>query len=177
MRSHYLSILLYLPCTASFAFFCPNSFNQIYAGSTMEEVIATCGKPDKQETQEIKSQPPQEWSYFIPQAPTLINGMTSRGNLKTQIVFDASGKAINITINNMSTNNTQICGRMIQLGDTRDTIEAACGKPSFINKQNPEASPGELSNALGNTPPPMQITTFTYGSTTLTFENGKLKEK
>ncbi len=169
------SLVLYLPYSISFAFFCPNNFNQIYAGSTMEEVTAACGKPDKQDDAIVKSEPPQEWSYFTPQPSNIVNGLAPKTSFKTQVTFDASGKAINITVNNAATNNTNICGRNIQVGDTRDTIEAACGKPSFINKQDQSTNAG-VSDTLGNTPAPVQITTFTYGTKSLTFENGKLKD-
>lgn len=179
MKTSYLAgLILSLSSSVSFAFFCPNNFNQIYAGSTMEEVTAACGKPDKEDTTVVKSEPPQEWSYFTPQASNVVSGLGARGDFKTQITFDASGKAINITVNNTSTNNTNMCGRVVQVGDTRDTVEAACGRPSFINKQDQQAAnTGELSNALGNTPAPVQVTTYTYGGKTLTFENGKLKEQ
>ncbi|MFZ2315294.1 MAG: DUF2845 domain-containing protein [Gammaproteobacteria bacterium] len=180
MRFHYLAFLLCLPSTISFAFFCPSNFNQISAGSTMEEVIATCGKPDTQETKEVKAEPAQSWSYFLPSKPQLIYGTPNPSNVKTEITFDTAGKAVNIIVNNMATASTTVCGRTVNIGDTRAVVESACGKPSFINKQDQDAAPGELSNALGKPVPPMQVTTFTYNSNppvTLTFENGKLKEK
>jgi hypothetical protein len=80
----------------------------------------------------------------------------------------------------MSAVSTTVCGRTINVGDSREVVQSACGKPSFINKQDQDATPGELSDALGKPVPPMQVTTFTYNSNppkTLTFENGKLTEK
>ena len=52
---------------SSYAFFCPNNFNQINYGDTIATVQTQCGKPDKQETKNSKPEGPQEWSYFIPE--------------------------------------------------------------------------------------------------------------
>lgn len=180
MRRHHLAFLLCLSPSLSFAFFCPTNFNQISVGNTMDTVIATCGKPDKQETKEVKVEPPQEWSYYTPQQPQIIFGKPNASNVKTDITFNAAGNAVNITVNNMSAVSTTVCGRTINVGDSREMVESACGKPSFINKQDQEATPGQLSDALGRPVPPAIVTTFTYNSNppvTLTFENGKLTEK
>lgn len=176
MKKRYLpAIICLISPSLSFAFFCPTNFNQINYGNTTEEVIQACGKPDKQEdsTKQLDNMP-QEWSYFLPQAATSNvlspNGQTT---LKTQITFDANGRVINISVNGIGVGASPLCGRLIQLGDTTETIKAACGDPSFVNKQT---TPTDSSAP----PSEIKITTFYYSTTTppakLVFENGTLKE-
>lgn len=174
-NKHYLlTLVLSLTPTLSFAFFCPTNFSQIDFGNTMDEVIKTCGKPDQQEeTKQENENVPQEWSYFVPQTVTNSSLTPMQGTLKTQITFDAQGKVINISVNGIGVGGTQICGNSIQLGDTRDNVKAACGKPSFINKQT---APTDNSAP----PPDIKITTFIYNVNPpikLIFQNGVLKDK
>ncbi|TAK73580.1 MAG: hypothetical protein EPO11_08240 [Gammaproteobacteria bacterium] len=165
-----LSMLL-APAT-SFAFFCPTNFNQIDFGATTMQVEQICGKPDKQETTIKKSEGPQEWSYYVQQTVSTTGGMTSmEGTLKTQIAFDAEGKAINISVNGVGVGSTTLCGTSIQLGSTKDAVKAACGEPAFINKAQPS-----------DAPPPQEtkIVTYTYNANPpvkLIFEDGVLKDK
>ena len=165
-----LFLLLLFP-TTSFAFFCPTNFAQINVGDSIEAVTQQCGKPSKQETKEVKPEVPQEWNYFISRAPSPGSTTTNtQGTLKLQIVFDANGKVINMSVNGLSSGQTAICGNSIQVGDMLEKIKATCGSPTMINKQDESL----------NTTPPKKITTFTYNttpeSTTLTFEDGKLIE-
>jgi hypothetical protein len=157
--------------TLSFAFFCPTNFNQINIGDSTDTVVKACGKPDKEETKDAETDGPQEWSYFIPQTVALSANQQGQGTLKTTIAFDKDGKAINISVNGLGVGASSICGpTSIKLGDTRDSIKAACGQPSSINKQN---SPDAISTVV----PPKKITTYTYNSNPpqkLTFEDGKL---
>lgn len=155
----------------SFAFFCPNNFNQIEIGDSIQTVTKQCGKPDKEETTTVTKEGPQEWSYYIPQTVSTTAMSQEQGTLKTQITFDENNKAINISVNGIGVGSSTICGTPINLGDSRDTVKSACGKPSFINKQQP---------ATGQPPDETKITEFTYNSNPpgkLIFENGKLKEK
>lgn len=175
-RLHLTAVAIALTPSLSFAFFCPTNFSQIEFGNTMDQVIQICGKPDKQdETTRQNENVPQEWSYYVPQTVTS-QALTpnTQGTLKTQMTFDAAGKVINISVNGIGVGSSQICGqRMVQLGDTRDSIKAACGDPSFINKQTMPTD--------GSAPPPdTKITTFIYNvnpPVKLIFENGLLKEK
>lgn len=156
----------------SFAFFCPTNFNQIDYGNTMDQVSAQCGKPDVQDTKEVQQEGPQEWSYFIPQTVSSSSLQPMQGTLRTQVTFDASGNAINISVNGIGVGNSTICGSTIQLGDSRDQIKAACGTPSFVNKQD--------ANAVGSKATIDKITTFIYNSTPpvkLIFKNGALTER
>lgn len=162
----------------SFAFFCPTNFNQIDFGMTADQVIQACGKPtDQKESVKQNDNVPQEWSYYIPQTVNMGgSNQNAQGTLKTNVTFDDKGKSINISVNGIGVGATTICGKNIQLGDDKDTIKAACGDPSFVNKSAPSsANPSagqqqdikvlELIYANGNPP------------ATLVFENGVLKDK
>lgn len=150
------------------ALLCPTNFNHIKAGDTIATVESKCGKPDTQETKPIPPPTPQEWTYYIPQ--TVSTGTTSQqqGTLKTTISFDASGNAINISVNGIGVGASTICGSMINLGDNLKNVKAACGKPSVVN----QTAPDESSNVKKD-----EQTTFTYNTKppiTLTFKNGVL---
>ena len=170
-------IFVFLLPTISYAFFCPNNFNQINFGDTIAQIQQQCGTPAKQETKEIAPDipTPQEWNYYVPRTYTLSATNQPEMTLKTQIIFDANGKAININVNGLSMPSTNVCGAVIQLGATQDTVKAACGNPAIINKQQATAP------QTGSTQPPKnKITEFTYSTTppvTLVFENGVLKSK
>ena len=170
MRGKIIWLTALVP-SLSFAFFCPTNFNQITAGQTRAQVTAACGKPDKQESKKVKAEGPQEWSYYVPQSVATSDMTTAQGTLKMQFTFDDSGKAINISVNGIGVGSTTICGNSVSLGDTRDAIKAACGKPSFVNQQNGNTA------VLGAAQPSTVMVTFTYNTNppvTLTFENGKL---
>jgi len=165
----FFTLLLAITPISVFAFFCPNTFNQIEIGDTIEQVEKQCGKPDSQTEKEIKKPVPEEWNYYIPQTVGGNSLTPMQGTLKTSFTFDASGKAINISVNGIGVGSTTICGSNVQLGDTRDTIKAACGSASIINKQ---LSENDTKDQAAN-----KMIIFNYKSnppTTLTFENGKL---
>jgi hypothetical protein len=168
MHSKLFGIILFLTTSSCFAFFCPNNFNQIDFGNSIEQVQQQCGQANKQETKEIIEEGPQEWNYYIPQTVQLSNNQPAQGTLKTTVTFDSSGKAINISVNGIGVGNTTICGPLIQLGDTRDTVKSICGNPSFINKQNSTSASSEKKHT---------VTELTYSNIILVFENGQLKSK
>lgn len=155
-----------------YALFCPSNFTQIQIGDTIQQVEQQCGKPDKQEIKEGDSNAPQEWSYYIPQTVSTNTTMQEQGTLKTSITFDASGKAINISVNGIGVGSTTICGNTtVQLGDTRDQVKAACGAPSFINTQE------QKSTSTSTETNKIVIDTYnTNPPAILIFKNGKLLE-
>jgi hypothetical protein len=169
-----VSIFLFLAPTLSFAFFCPNNFNQIQIGDTLDQVTQQCGKPDSQEKKPVEPNVPQEWIYFIPQTVAMGGGLgAAQGTLRTSFSFDQDGKVLNITVNGIGVGGTMICNNTnIQLGASQDDIKAACGKPSFINKQQTAAATSETKQST-------QIT-FTYNTSPpaqLIFVDGVLKER
>jgi hypothetical protein len=169
-----LTAFLFVP-SLSFAFFCPTNFQQIQFGDNIDSVTKTCGKPDSQDEKKSENENvPQEWTYFVSQTVATASMAPAQGSLKTTIVFDDKGKAINISVNGIGVGASEICGSSIQLGDSRDAIKSACGNPSFINKQT---IPTDGSAA----PQEKKITTFVYNATNpptkLIFEDGILKDK
>lgn len=171
---YFLIFILFYP-SITFGFLCPNNFNQINFGDTITQVQSQCGTPTKQETKEVASEAPvpQEWSYYIPRTYVLSATNQPQMTLKTQIVFDDTGKAINISVNGLSVPSTTVCGNTIQVGSSQDAIKAACGDPGFVNKQQPTSSSGAQTQKI-------KITELTYATippVTLVFENGILKGK
>lgn len=152
------------------AFFCPNNFNQINDGDSIEQVIQQCGKPDnKKESTRKEDNVPQEWSYYIPQTVSTGTASQAQGTLKTSITFDEKGNAINISVNGVGVGATTICGTSVQLGDQRDKVKSACGDPAFINKQQLPTTAAQQQET--------KVTELTFGNAKLIFENGKLTEK
>lgn len=175
MKKWIVILSIIFPAT-SFAMFCPNNFNQIDIGYTIDQVTELCGKPDTEK--KVKAPPstknePQEWNYYL--NPTKgSNRLTPApvGNLKTALAFD-KGKLVNISVNGTSLLTTTICGAAISVGDDQDKVKSACGDPSFINLDS-------QSQARQAKLPEVETTTWTYSGssdTQLIFENGKLKER
>ncbi len=153
-------------CTAWADMFCPNNFNSVNIGDSLDAVITACGKPDNKTSNNKKAEQPQEWGYYIAQDPT------KPGTMKLTIAFDATGNAINISVNGSGMPQTQLCPNgQIQLGDSQDAVQAACGKPTFVN-QTLEAQKAEV--------PETEIVEITYNGAppiTFVFENGKLTQR
>lgn len=144
--------------------FCPNNFNSISIGDSLDSVLAACGQPDKQTTKKDKPTQPQEWVYFIAATPDM------PGALRTTIAFDANGKVVNISVNGAGVTQTQICGQTIQFGDKQEDIQNACGKPAYVNQATNESEKlkeVEITELKYNSVPPV----------TLTFMDGKLQER
>jgi hypothetical protein len=149
--------------------FCPNNFNSINIGDSLDAVIAACGAPDSKKESKKTPFQPQEWTYYI-QQPALGAGMV--GTLKTTFAFDASGKMVNMSVNGAGESQSMICDNIttLSLGDTTDKVEKVCGKPVTITQTN---------TAMG-APKPTEVTELLYNGTpsvTLVFEDGILKER
>lgn len=154
----------------TYAFFCPSNFNQIDIGYSQQQIDELCGKPTF--VTETEKQPednlPQEWTYFVKEAQML--GTQTPGSIKATIAFDQKGEAINISVNGLSVNTTNLCGKTILIGTKRDILKKACGTPAYINK----------AQNSSNTQPPTKQMEYRYDGTppvVLIFENGVLVEK
>lgn len=168
-------LLTFIVPSFSYAFFCPTNFSQIDYGMTLAQVTQACGQPAKQNKfTKVLDNKPQEWTYYIPQTVAVNPFQQTVGTMKTSFAFDANGQAVNISVNGIGVGATTICGITVQLGTTRDQVEQACGKPSFINRQN---APG--TSVLGQgTQDQVNVVEMQYNSNppvTLVFENGILK--
>ncbi len=146
--------------TPSFAMFCPNGFNQINIGDSIEQVKQTCGAPTSQKESESRAKVPQEWNYFVQVSPT------DQATLKTTVALN-NGKVTNMSVNGIGVSSTAICnGNNVSVGDTDESVQRACGKPAFITQGNINPAPAT------------KVIEFTYSSdtssSTLVFENGVL---
>ena len=162
------STILLLTTQQSYAFFCPTNFNQIDAGNTIAQVTALCGEPEKKEEKTLEPFLPQEWVYYVPQTVSANSLQQVQGTLKVSFSFDKDKKSINISVNGLGVGATSVCGPNLELGDDPDKVKAACGDPTFINKQEQTADQAKKED--------MKTTTFIYSNppAKLIFENGKL---
>lgn len=172
MKKMILSFALISLSTSASALFCPNNFNQMTIGDTIEQVQKACGKPDAEKKSHAEENGPQEWSYYVHPQTSNYTGMstnsTQQAALKMSVAFN-EGKVVNITVNGMSLAATTICGSGIAVGDLAKNVKSACGNPLVINKssQSNDEKPAEIIQYKYNSTPP----------TTLIFENGILKER
>ncbi len=159
--------------TGSFAMFCPNGFNQINEGDTIEQVQAQCGSPASAKRFVDERNQPQEWTYVLPIMPPPNTLGSNPGTQKITYDF-VDGKLVNMTNNGIGVGSSPACGTAnIQVGSSIDDVKNSCGKPNEIQKTN-------MVGPSGQNPPPNQITQWNYGGSTpatLVFENGKLKER
>jgi hypothetical protein len=167
----------------SYALFCPNNFNSISVGDSMQSVIQSCGAATSQTTQIKPIYYAQQWIYFI-------NGSTEHGSSKLSVVID-HGQVVNLTVTGnvttcqpvlggngkqcipintqetQSVPSTSACGKLISLGDSMSTVQSACGQPISINHgQEPDAQESTTELYYNGTPP-----------TTLIFQRGVLVDR
>lgn len=155
MRKFILWSLFFIYSLPANAMFCPNNFNSINIGDTLEQVKQQCGKPDaeKQTTTEISG--PQEWSYYLKSANSINNSATL--TLKMNVAF-SDNKVININLNGISLTTTAFCGSTITVGDTEENVQSVCGKPAFVNKsQASNNTPSKITELKYNTTPPVKL--------------------
>lgn len=166
-----LFIALLIAPSLSYALFCPKNFNLIKLGDTIESVDAACGAPDKKEEKVTDKPVPQEWDYYINQTIGINTPYQQIGSLKSSFAFNDKGILINIMVNGVGVGGSTACGAPINLGATLEQVKAACGTPSFINKQQPVSSDTPVEKDT--------TTTYYYSSTppvTLIFLNGILTD-
>lgn len=195
MKTRLIAISLFLIPMESFAIFCPGSFNNIDFGNTTQQVVNQCGAPATAVTYTQQQNVPQQWDYYVQQNPlnpittkmsivfndnkainiTITQAATSNNVLCQQLLQSASNQqAIEAACDQSvqkteSVQTTTVCGSIISLGNSPDTIQAACGKPVFVTQSQPQ-----------NPAPPTQIIEYKYNSpppNVLIFENGILKDR
>jgi hypothetical protein len=165
MLKKYIAIPLLMLSTHAFAWFCPNNFNLIQAGDTLDKVKEQCGKPLSEKTSKQEPKTPQDWGYYVQISPP------NPATVKMNVVFSAAGIVNNITVTSMSLTSTSLCGGTISVGNTMQAVKAACGNPPFINKgqtaQGGEGKPIVINELIYSGPAP----------NTLVFEGGILTER
>jgi hypothetical protein len=173
-----ISALTLTAAANAYALMCPSNFNEISVGDSIESVKAQCGAPSGTKSFDSAADTPQEWNYYVNPTGGVTAGVTaaSQATLKTTVAF-ANGKVTNMSVNGVGVTNTAICGGTIQVGDSEDTVKAACGKPQFINR----GTGSQAGTAGASADGPTKVTELTYpsggGMTTLVFENGIFKER
>lgn len=168
------SALLFSPL--SFAFMCPTTFNQIDFGNTVAQVEQLCGPPAKKELTDGPDTSPQEWNYYLPQQNNYNPNGNAQGTLKSTIALDSQGRVVNITVNGISVSSMNNCGSVISIGDSRQAVESACGKPGFINKTSPTGSTAAIQ-AAEDANKQVELTYNSSPPVTLIFRQGVLAEK
>jgi hypothetical protein len=164
MLKYITSILLFLFSTQTFAWFCPNNFNLIQAGDSIDQIKKQCGKPLSEKKSKQDPKVPQEWGFYVAVNPP------NPATVKMTVVFNENGIVNNITVTSMSIASTSLCGGTISVGDTMQTVKAVCGTPPFVNKGQ---APSGQDKAT-------EVIELTYGGqspNTLVFENGVLTER
>src|SRR5688572_4299371 len=161
------SLLLYVFSSSAFAIFCPTNFNEIQVGDTLTTVINRCGKPTSQKSYVSRENLPQEWNYYVRMSPD------DQATIKMTVAF-VDNKATNMNVNGVGLTNTQICNeKTVQIGDSQESVEKACGKPAYVMEGN---RPQDLAADAGT--PMMDLVYSGSGTpTTLVFEAGKFKER
>jgi hypothetical protein len=166
-------LLLFSTSSFSYAWVCPNNFNQIAAGDSIEKVTTVCGKPASEKKSQAGYRGPQQWQYYVTVNQPLSGSGAPAGATPTvqmSIAF-VNQKAINITVQAQSVASTSICGPTISIGDSDDSIKKNCGSPTFIQKQDTGNGTNEKT---------IEIIEYKYNTSapnTLTFENGVLKSR
>lgn len=158
MSKWYGFLFLFLS-NISFAWLCPNNFNNIALGDTLADVRQKCGTPVTESKSVGEMNVAEEWSYYVKVAPP------NPATIKMSIVL-VDKKIANITVNATSLVSTGLCGNTIAIGTSMETLKATCGNPIFINKQSPtpQQKPTEINELTYNGPAP----------NTLVFVNGLL---
>jgi hypothetical protein len=178
----------------AFAMFCPKDLKLINVGDSIEDVKKQCGAPDSETNYPKTVLVPQEWDYFKKALPTdtvnskiavnikdnqIINITLTTSSRKKLLCAEAiatnnqdaiQANCINTAEEQINVSDTTICGKIIQVGDSTDDLQAACGKPDFINHS-------ELNDKTEAT----IMTDLKYltptGAVTLVFEAGKLVQQ
>lgn len=170
MLKQLLATTLMLFSASAMAWMCPNNFNQIQVGDTLATIEQQCGKPTLQTSTEKEASVPQDWTYYVQNnQPSSTPAASMPGSIKLTLAF-VNDRVVNIMVQGNSLTSTSICGPTVSVGDNSATIEAACGKTTFINKYAPQ----------NGAPKPTEIIEYNYGSAplnTLIFENGILKDR
>jgi hypothetical protein len=143
--------------------FCPNNFNIINKGDSIEKVTQLCGPPVAARETEDTSKLPQEWSYNTPPP------FSGQGALNVNMSFN-KGVVTSINTNQVGIGSTNACSQVINLGDSIEKVKRSCGQAQAIS----------TGNGPGNVTKPQMTTEFKYtgpNGATLIFKDGKLTDR
>jgi len=189
-----ITLALLVCTTNACALFCPTSFSNINYGDSIEQVQQVCGKPDAQKQFARTASAAQEWEYFVKlhnldQAMTKMTVLFKNNKVININVADDSiahsqvcesvqaGKHVGVIqtfcTRPYATKNvasTDVCGATIQIDNSTQQVEFACGKPALTKDIQTQSSQN----------PAIEVTEYEYSGpprVSLIFENGRLKDR
>lgn len=178
-------LFLFLSCNA-FAIFCPTNFSSINFGDTTDTVLQMCGNPNSKRSYNQSILASQKWVYYVKTQPfsqitQKISFIFNKDRLASISVPNANPQVCEIKknggftqtvctkpMNRVHITSTNLCGQIINIGDTTQYVRAACGKPLITNEQ-----PDWQNHST-------KVTEFHYAGSPqviLVFENGRLKSR
>lgn len=129
------------------SFYCPTGHGYINLGMNKDQVIAACGQPssiEKTNQSLIQQIPVTQLIYTNLNQGAPYPGldvtyqMWSLGSGTTQVGMQVNvinNQVSSIEVNGQSENAMSVCGGTpIQIGDSADSVYAACGSPAMVNQ-------------------------------------------
>jgi hypothetical protein len=175
-----ISSLLSLPAMAQAdGFYCPTGHGYINLGMNQEQVITACGQPssiEKSNQALIQQVPVTQLIYTNLNQGAPYSGlnvtyqMWSLSSGTTQVGMQVNvinNQVSSIEVNGQSENAMSVCGGTpIQIGDSADSVYAACGNPSMVNqtyikqpvRTSDNAKPETWVYDVGDYTPPFRLT-------------------
>jgi len=119
------------------SYYCANTFKSIRVGDSTDAVQAACGTPSATTMRQQQISMPAttvQWVYslgFLTSKNTIVSLPTLMVN------FDANQRVVTITRGGAPINISVPCtiNHTINIGDSMNTVMAACGPPNFTNSQ------------------------------------------
>jgi hypothetical protein len=189
-----IALALLVCTTSAYAIFCPTGFTTINYGDTIDKVREVCGKPDTEHEFARTASTAQEWEYYV-KLHNLDRAMAKMTVLlkdnkvvNINIVDDSfahSQVCMSVQTGNRlgvvqsfcnkpgepkNVSRTEVCGNTIQIDNSAQQVEFACGKPALTKDIQTESSQN----------PALVVTEYEYAGpprVKLIFEDGKLKDR
>lgn len=128
---YFISFLLFIFSVVSYAMFCPTNFESINIGDSIDKVKMICGQPNSEQNSQGQSSS-EEWHYYVK------SSAVSQATLPMIIVMQ-NNRVINITIDNLISNNGQVCQAFKTGGGDNKIVQTFCqnidGPKSVANTQ------------------------------------------
>ncbi|CAN5309951.1 DUF2845 domain-containing protein [soil metagenome] len=156
------------------SYVCPNSYQTVTTGDTMEKVKAACGEPTQANTRKEQGMVPNvlvQWVYTS-EMPQAGNNRGINPYAPQMLVTFKDDVVLEISTNSQTLNTMFACynNKRISVGSSKSDVRFACGAPSLVNT----LQKAEQVNK--------QITTWNYNfgsyrpSINFTFEDNKLTQ-
>lgn len=162
-----LALALISGQTYAGSFVCPNTYQTIMTGYSLQQVEAACGKPTTIHSKnQIQTKPANytQWVYTS-SSPLSINQYAPQ-----MLITFAEDKVTEISVSNQQHIASFPCYNFgkIQVGSSTSQVQTQCGPPTYVN---------QIQKAF-KTPITVTVLTYNFGSyrpiMIFTFENDKL---